>query len=212
LLNSRRKGFTTAKRDDMTSIADTAFKRLEEEGRLLNPVLKGPTEKPGRIGFRGELALIFAETLADEKRPPERSVDQVIAIANVGEPTIPFFACYLHSFEWLTDLHNVTKGLFSPEGKYLIFCNNIDLLSKYEVEIDGVTYNVLPIDEATVYNEVLELLYLDKGDLKKLTTAGKTDAVADAALGFNAKFDVISYAQGVERMGPVRNRNANRPV
>jgi hypothetical protein len=201
-----------AKSTHMTSILDTAFKTLEEQGRLLNAVLKGPTEKPGRYGFRGELALIFAETLADEKRPPERSVDQVIAIANVGEPTIPFFACYLHSFEWLTNLAEVTKGLFSPEGKYFIFCNNIDLLAKYEVEIDGITYNVLPIDEATVYNEVLELLYLEKGDLKKLSTAGKTDAIADAALGFNAKYDVISYAQGVERMGPVRNRNANRPV
>ncbi|PPD43374.1 MAG: hypothetical protein CTY15_10100 [Methylocystis sp.] len=197
---------------DMTSISNTAFKTLEEQGRLLNAVLKGPTEKPGRFGFRGEVALKFQEQLADEKRPPERSVDQVIAIANVGEPTIPFFACYLHSFEWLTELAEVTKGLFTPEGKYFIFCNNIDLLAKYEVEIDGVTFNVLPIDEATVYNELLELLYLDKGDLKKFSTGGKTDAIADAALGFNARFDVISYAQGVAKMGPVRNRNANRPV
>jgi hypothetical protein len=204
--------FQMTKRTDMTSINDTAFKTLEEQGRLLNAVLKAPTEKPGRFGFRGEIALKFQELLADEKRPPERSVDQVIAIAIVGEPTIPFLACYLHSFEWLTELAEVTKGLLSPDGKYLIFCNNIDLLAKYEVEIDGIPFTVLPIDEATVYNEVLELLYLDKGSLKKLSTAGKTDAIADAALGFNQKYDVISYAQGVERMGPVRNRNANRPV
>lgn len=196
----------------MTNIADTAFATLEQQGRLLNAVLKGPTEAPGRFGFRGELALKFASLLADEKRPPERSADQVIAIANVGEPTIPFFACYLHSFEWLTELAEVTKGLFTPTGKYFVFCNNIDLLSKYEVEIDGVTFNVLPIDEATVYNELLELLYLDKSALKRLSPGGKTDAVAEAALGFSQKFNVISYAQGVARMGPVRNRNENRPV
>ncbi|HEY8138832.1 MAG TPA: hypothetical protein VIF61_13395 [Methylocystis sp.] len=196
----------------MTSITETAFATLEQQGRLLNAVLKGPTERPGRFGFRGELALKFAQQFADEKRPPELTTDQVIAVANAGEPTIAFFASYLLSFEYLNALTEVLKGLLSPSGKYFVFCNNIDLLSKYEVEIDGITFNVLPIDEATVYNELLELLYLDKTSLKKASTAGKTDAIADAALKFDGKFAPISFAQGVERMGPVRDRYADRPV
>ena len=76
----------------MTSITETAFATLEQQGRLLNAVLKGPTERPGRFGFRGELALKFAQQFADEKRPPELTTDQVIAVANAGEPTIAFFA------------------------------------------------------------------------------------------------------------------------
>jgi len=196
----------------MTSITETAFATLEQQGRLLNAVLKGPTERPGRFGFRGELALKFAPQFADEKRPPELTTDQVIAVANAGEPTIAFFASYLLSFEYLNALTEVLKGLLSPSGKYFVFCNNIDLLSKYEVEIDGITFYVLPIDEATVYNELLELLYLDKTSLKKASTAGKTDAIADAALKFDGKFAPISFAQGVERMGPVRDRYADRPV
>jgi hypothetical protein len=196
----------------MTSITETAFATLDQQGRLLNAVLKGPTERPGRFGFRGELALKFAQQFADEKRPPELTTDQVIAVANAGEPTIAFFASYLLSFEYLTTLTEVLKGLLGPSGKYFVFCNNIDLLSKYEVEIDGITFNVLPIDEATVYNELLELLYLDKTSLKKASTAGKTDAIFDAALKFDGKFAPISFAQGVERMGPVRDRYADRPV
>ncbi len=70
----------------------------------------------------------------------------------------------------------------------------------------------LPIDEATVYNEFLQLLYLDNGSLKRASTAGKTDAVADAALRFEDKLDVISFAQGHGCTWPVRNRNENRPV
>lgn len=196
----------------MTNISDTAFARLESEGRLLNAVMKGPTERPGRFGFRGEVALKFASQFADEKRPPELSADQVIAVAQAGEPTISFFAGYLHSFESLDLFAQVMKGLLTPEGKYFLFCNNIDLLSKYDVEIDGVTFHILPIDEATVYNELLELLYLDKTQLKKASTAGKTDAVADAALGFSDSFEALAYAEGLKRMGPVRNRNENRPV
>ncbi len=73
-------------------------------------------------------------------------------------------------------------------------------------------FYVLPIDEATVYNELLELLYLEKNDLKKLDTAGKLDAVADVAVKYDVTFDMITYDEGLGLMGPVRNPNENRPV
>jgi hypothetical protein len=193
-------------------LADTAFARLETEGRLLNPVLKGATHKPGRFGFRGELALRFAHKKADEARPPELACDQVIAMATVGDPKLAFFAGYLLSFEHLQDVAEVLGDTLSAGGKYFLFCNNIDLSKKYQVPLKGALFYVLPIDEATVYNELLELLYLEKGELKKLDTAGKTDRVADAALKFDITFDTITYAEGLALMGPVRNPNENRPV
>lgn len=196
----------------MTQTADTALGKLDAEGRLLNPVLKGPTRKAGRFGFRGELALRFAPKIADEARPPELSADQVMTVAQAGEPTISFFAGYLHSFEYLKPLSEVLSGLLSPTGKYFLFCNNIDLLSKYRVPLNGITYYVLPIDEAGVYNELLELLYLERGVLKKLDTAAKLDAVADTAATFQASYPEISYEEGVQLMGPVKNMSENRPV
>src|SRR5208283_3459560 len=57
----------------MTTIEKTPLGRLDQEGRLLNAVLKSPTTKPGRFGFRGDIALKFQAQLADEKRPPEFS-------------------------------------------------------------------------------------------------------------------------------------------
>ncbi len=193
-------------------LMDTAFARLESEGRLLNPVLKGATKKPGRFGFRGELALRFAPKLADEARPPELTCDQVIAIAEAGNPKLPFFAGYLLNFAHLKDIAEVLGDTLSAGGKYFVFCNNIDLSKKYQVPLKGAMFYVLPIDEATVYNELLELLYLEKGELKKLDTAGKTDAVANAALKFDVTFDTLTYEEGLKIMGPVRNPNENRPV
>ena len=191
---------------------DTAFARLEQEGRLLNAVLKAPTNKFGRVGFRGELALRFAPKLADEARPPELSCDQVMAVATVGDRHLPFFAGYLLSFEHLKDVAEVLGDTLSAGGKYFLFCNNIDLSKKYQVPYKGAMFYVLPIDESTVYNELLELLYLEKNELKKKDTAGKLDAVADAAPKFDVTFDTITYAEGLELMGPVRNPNENRPV
>ncbi|MCK7499376.1 MAG: hypothetical protein MZW92_59765 [Comamonadaceae bacterium] len=194
------------------SIQDTAFARLEAEGRLVNSVLKAPTHKAGRFGFRGDLALKFQAKLADEARPPEISCEQVIAAAQAGAPTIGFFCGFLLSFEYLKLVAEVIGEQLSPEGKYFLFCDNIDLSKRYQVEYGGASFYVLPIDEATVYNEMLELLYLEKTELKRLDTAGKTDAVTERALAFQDSFPKISYEEGLALMGPVRNPYENRPV
>ena len=196
----------------MTTLDQTAFKQLEAEQRLQNPVFKGATGKDGRFGFRGEIAIKFAPKLADEARPPEITADQVIAVAKEGDSGLDFMAAYLLSFEYLKPLVDAMGPTLKPDGKYFLYCNNIDLSKKYQVPYDGKTFYVLPIDEATVYNELLELLYLERNDLKKLDTAGKVDKVADTALGFSDSFPSMSYEEGLKVMGPVRDPGENRPV
>ncbi len=196
----------------MTTIDKTAFGKLDAEKRLQNPVLKEATKVPGRFGFRGELAIKFSPQVADEARPPEITCDQVMAFAPEGEKGIPFFTGYLLSFGYLDMLVDALGDALMPDGKYFLFCNNIDLLKKYTVKMNGATFYILPIDEATVYNELLELLRMEKNDLKKLDTAGKLDAVADKALKFSANYPEISYEEGLKLMGPIRNPNENRPV
>lgn len=193
-------------------IEKTALSRLDQEDRLLNAILKGPTAKPGRFGFRGDIALKFQTQLADEKRPPDFSIEQVLTIVQEGKPTIPILAGYLHSFAYLEQVNEVLAGLLSPAGTYFMFCNNVDLLSKNRITIGDITFYVLPCDESTVWKEMLDLMSIDKNDIKKLNTAGKLDYLLDAATGMNAKYETITYEQGLARMEPVKNRNENRPV
>lgn len=70
---------------------------------------------------------------------------------------------------------------------------------------------MLPLDEATVYNELRDLFNIDRGDLKKLDTAGKLQIVADAAAEFSEKFPEISFEEGLKIMGPIKIPE-NRPV
>jgi hypothetical protein len=198
--------------DATTALADTPFAPLAAEGRLLNRLHLGATRKPGRTGFRGELALKFAQQFSDEARPPEIKADQVMALADASRPGFAMFACYLHSFEYLKLLAEVLGDTLRPDGKYFVFCNNIDLSTRYRCEYGGATFHVLPIDEATVYNELLDLIRLDRNDLKKLDTAGKLDRVADAAAKFKDSFPPISFEDGVKVMLPLRNALENRPV
>lgn len=196
----------------MTQIEKTALARLDREGRLLNAVLKGPTGKPGRFGFRGDIALKFQAQVADEKRPPDYCIEQVLTFANEGEATIPILAGYLHNFAYLAATHDVIGDLLSPAGAYFMFCNNVDLLAKFRVKLGEIAYNVLPCDESTVWKEMMDLAMVDRNDIKKLDTGGKLDVLLDTALNFDDAYEIIAYQQGVERMAPVKNRNENRPV
>lgn len=196
----------------MTAIENTALGRLDKEGRLLNAVLKGETAKPGRFGFRGDIALKFQAQLADEKRPPEYSIEQVLTVAQEGESTIPVLAGYLHSLGYLTDVGSVLDGALRPDGRYFMFCNNIDLLAKYRTKVGDIIFHILPCDESTVWKEMMGLAGLDKNDFKKFDAGGKLDYLLDAATALDVSYEQIPYEDGLKRMGPVKNRNQNRPV
>jgi hypothetical protein len=194
----------------MTTITETPLASLDAEGRLLSPVFKGPT-KPGCFGFRGEIALKFAQQFSDEARPPEVRFDQVMIVAKAGEPTIPFLAGVALSLEHLKLLCEVLGDKLSPGGKYFFFAGNLDISKRYQIAYGGTTFWVLPLEEATVYNELRDLFNIDRGDLKKLDTGGKLQIVADAAAGFTERFPAISFEEGLKIMGPIRIPE-NRPV
>ena len=185
----------------------TLFSTLE--GILLSPTFSGPTGKMDRYGFRGELGLKFPPSLAGEKRPPEIKADQVI-LAVEGEK-LSFLAVHVDSLAHLDELRTTFGGALVPGGKYFIFAGNVDISKKYLLDIDGVSFFVLPLDEATVYNELLDMLYLEKGDLKKKPAEGKIDAIVDAAAKFSGGFPRAEYSQALAEMGPVKVPD-NRPV
>lgn len=191
----------------MSDFISSPLGKLDGLERLLSPVFKGATARG--YAFRGEIALKAAEQFADEKRPPEIKTDQVFTLADTEK--IVFYASFVDSLAHLELLDEIMSPFFAPEGKYFIFAGNVDLLKKYAVTLKGITYHILPLDEGTVYNELLELLYLDKGDLKKLDMGQKIEALAQAAGGFSAKFPAVSYEQAVSEMGPVKVYE-NRPV
>lgn len=89
----------------------------------------------------------FQAQLAEKKRLPDYSIEQVLTVAQEGESTIRVLAGYL---AYLTDVGSVLDGALRPDGRCFMFCNNIDLLAKYRTKIDDITCHILPCDESTV--------------------------------------------------------------
>jgi len=197
----------------LTDFAGSAFGALDAEKRLLNAVLKEPMPDGAGFGFRGDIALAFQDQVADEARPPAYSIEQVLAVADAASGKITLMAAYLHNWEWLKDVGEVLADYLAPDGTYVFFINNLDFLKKYRVPLaGGITVHALPLDESTVWKETLELLDIDKNDIKKSDGAGKLQAVMDKLAKFSASYPEISYEEGLAKMEPVRNRNENRPV
>lgn len=197
---------------EAVQLGDTAFGKLDAARRLLNAVLKEPLPRTGTFGFRGDIALAFQDQKADEARPPAYSIEQVLAVADAATGKIPVLVGYLHNFAWLKEAGEVLADLIDPEGTYVFFANNIDFLKKYRVPFAGSTAYVLPLDESTVWKETLELVDIDKNDVKKLNGAQKLEYVLGKVASFSAAYPEITYDEGVASMEPVRNRNENRPV
>ena len=181
---------------------------LDQQKRLLSPVYKGVLKKADE-GFRGEIALKFATQLADEARPPEIAAFQTMFSITGGK--FDFIACELESLAYLENLRTVLGDYLKPEGQYFAFAGNVDISKKYAITLDGIPFNVLPLDEATVYNELLDLIGLERNDLKKLDTAAKLDKIKEAAVKYKGKFPAITFEQGKQEMGPIRIPE-NRPV
>lgn len=198
---------------DTIAIEDTSLGTLEAEHRLPNAVLKEPLPRPGRFGFRGDIALAFQDQVADEKRPPAYAIEQVLAVADAATGRIPVMAGYLHNFAWLRDAGEVLADHLDPGGTYVFFVNNIDFLKKYRVPLNAqISAYVLPLDESTVWKEALELVGVDRNDVKRMGGAQKLEFVLDRIAAFAADYPELSYEEGVATMAPVRNRNENRPV
>jgi hypothetical protein len=189
-------------------MSTSTIQTLEQQKRLLSPIYKGAL-KAAEEGFRGEIALKFAEQVADEARPPEISAFQTMFAATGGK--FDFLACELDSLGYLENLRETLGEYLKPDGKYFAFAGNVDISKKYAINMDGIPFNVFPLDEATVYNELLDLIGLEKNDLKKLDTASKLDKIKEATARYSGKLPEISFEQGKQEMGPIRIPD-NRPV
>lgn len=174
-----------------TSVESPAFARLEAEGRLLKPSLKGPTHVPGRYGFRGDIALTL---------DPVVTLEAAFASADGAEAALSFLAGELATYKHLPALSEALGASVQAGGKYFIYVHDLERSSRYQVELNGVSFYVLPIDDTSVYNELIDFLYLDKTKMKKMDTAEKVDTIADGALKYTQVYEVITYEEGLKRL------------
>lgn len=174
----------------MTAVTDTPFANLESEGRLLKPTLKGDTHVEGRFGFRGDISY-DGDTILKE----------VFAVSESGKPAIGFLSGSIKEFETLPKLVETFGAALDGDGKYVVYVSDIPRGSRWYIPIGPAKIFIIFVDDTSVYNELIDIFYVDKVKLKKYDTSAKLDALADVGLKYASvsDYEEITYEEGLKR-------------
>jgi len=163
---------------------------LQTRGILYQPSVNGATSE-GAEAYRGELILIPGKINATgNQSPPEMLVKQGLLLAKDGK--ITFLAGFVHKLAHLNTMAEILFAECSDTAQFFFYVENIN--KSLNVSLQDRTLTVFPLDEGTVWNELIDSLNLEKGDFKGLSAPDKVEKVADEALSFKPAFDTMSMA------------------
>ncbi len=152
----------------------------------------------GFNGYRGALIVEEGKQLSpDRKLPPKIQLKQVIMVSD--DSGIKFLTCELESFNHFVPMFEKYKEFFTPDSVNVLFVTDLDGNGTFTYE--GIEFTAIMLDESSVWNEILELADLEKGDMKKLDSAEKIEKVYEEILDNDVKEASKTYEEMCELVG-----------
>ncbi|MCG7866641.1 MAG: hypothetical protein JAY74_09745 [Candidatus Thiodiazotropha taylori] len=180
------------------------LQQFKEEGLLFNTNFLDQTSTSGLYAYRGELVLVEGE-IADEKGHTKPPVEVMRGAVLLGDEKLKLLVGAIDDIASINTLIDKYKDLFSPEMKALLYVVNIE--SPAQVEIEDVTFVLIPLVQGVPWNEVLDELALEKSDFKGQSSADKLVTLLDELKTYKPKYpvtpltDVVAGATDVKREG-----------
>lgn len=174
----------------MTDVTATPFAALDANGSLLKPQLKADTHVDGRFGYRGDIAY----------DGPEVFIREVFAVSE-GTPAIGFLAGSIKEFQTIPKIVEHFGPALDANGKYMLYVPDIPRGARWYIDVKGIKFFLVFIDDTSVYNELIDTFYVDKIKLKKFDTSAKLDALADVGVKYDKvdDYESISWEEGLKR-------------
>ena len=152
----------------------------------------------GFHGYRGALIVEEGKQLSpDRKLPPKIQAKQVIMIND--DNGIKFFTCELESFNDFAPLFEKYKDYFQIDGLNILYVTDLDANGTFTY--NDIEFTAFMLDESSVWNELLELGGLEKGDMKKLSASEKIEKMYEELLDNDIKENVKTYEQMCKLVG-----------
>lgn len=187
------------------------LENYDKQGLLFITSVLGATSNKGVTAFRGDLVLkqgALREGSTTDRKPPELVLHQA-AILGDSEKLIFVSGLFFHLQELPIFIEKYRDAL-KPETVTLFFAENI--ANPMQMEVDGISFKFVPYKEGMIWNETLDLLYIEKGDLKSLSAEDKVVTVFEAAKGYSTKTDTISLADALTKTIVVKKEAGVGPV
>ncbi|HRJ54540.1 MAG TPA: hypothetical protein PLE99_17395 [Candidatus Thiothrix moscowensis] len=151
--------------------------------------------KSGQYAFRGDLIVKLGEfnEVANKRNPPEAVIKEAVILADDTSllMVVGNFSDILELPEFIS---RFTADL-APDCKPLFFVDN--LKESVVVDVEGRSYTLIPLPSGMVWNELLDLCYLDKHDLKGQSTEDKVVTVYNALKSYQPKFKTATLDEAI---------------
>lgn len=183
----------------------------DKQGLTFITSVLGATSTAGVTAYRGDLVLIqgsFREGSTTDRKPPELLLYQTAILADAEK--IIFINGLFRELQHIPQFIEKYKAALTPDTLTLFFVENIP--ENMLLELEGVTFKCLPYKEGMVWNETLELLYIEKADLKGQSAEDKVVTMYEAAKSFSTKTSPIAFEEAVGKTFIVKKDAAVGPV
>ncbi len=169
------------------------IKEYEKKERLLDINVLDTTDEAGVVGYRGRLALVEAEAgdASGHRKVPSIVMEQTIMLSK--EDKLLMLAGWLDRVEDLSALVSLYKADFSADMLAILYVLN--LTKAVVVELEGIQFSLMPLEEGLVWNKLMDEALLEKSDFKKMSSAQKVQVLYQALKGYQAEGEAVSLEQ-----------------
>lgn len=172
------------------------FDTYDTNGLLFNMNFK---ESDGKYAaYRGDLVLGLGEVgdAGGHRLPPTHTIKNTVVLAEDDKIKL-----YVGSLDDLADLPRVIqyyKADFAADVRLFIFVVNI--AKPLIIELDGLSFIAISMQEGLIWNELIDMAALEKGDFKGQSPVEKIVTVYKALSDYKTKGDKVSYDEALTRV------------
>lgn len=147
--------------------------------------------------YRGDLVLELGEIgdALGHRKPPVSTIKNTIVLAENGK--IKLYVGSLDELAALPKVLDYYKTDFAADVRLILFVVNIN--KPLVIEIDGLNISAIGMQEGLIWNELIDLAALDKGDFKGQSASEKIVTVYKALSDYKPKGDKMSFEEALKR-------------
>jgi hypothetical protein len=171
------------------------FDTYEQKGLLFNMNFK--ESEDSYSAYRGDLVLelgVVGDSLGHRK-PPVSTIKNTVVLAENDK--IKLYVGSLDELALLPRILAYYQADFAPDVRLILFVVNID--KPLVIEAGDLNIPVIGMQEGLIWNELIDLAALDKGDFKGQSATQKIVTVHKALGDYKPKGDKVNFADALTR-------------
>ena len=171
------------------------FNTYEEKGLLFNMNFK---ESDGKFAaYRGDLVLELGEVgdALGHRKPPVATIKNTIVLSE--DDKIKLYVGSLDDLALLPKVLDYYSSDFAADVRIILFVVNLN--KPLVIEQAGLAIAAIGMQEGLIWNELIDIAALDKGDFKGQSPLGKIITVHKALSDFKPKGDKVSFEEALTR-------------